>query len=257
MSRSKRAQIVMPVVVIAIAVMILGVLYYQSKQTLASASSTRTSDSTATVYAERRAAGNTQQEAEVLPGLSRVYDKQKDDLVEVSGLVVSVLDREGVPFIITIADGTGTAEVVYFSPPSDIKESISVSKWMSLTARVDSYMGELQLKPVAPELIRIQNLNDLDPSSVNKPRFLESREQMRLGDSVYFDGTLSRVTRSRSGKTVFGSITIQNGQEISYFWNPPPDDIREGLRVSGYAMIGEYRGALQLQPYLPILTAPR
>lgn len=250
-------KIILSVTVATIAALILGVLYHQSKQTLASSNVEKVSDKANVVSVERQYGGKLREEAAILPSLEDIYNRHKDDLVTTGGLIVDVLDRPGVPYIITIADNTGTADVVYFAPPADIKVKIAISKWMDLTARIDTYKGEVQLKPAAPELMEVFDVDSSGPLAERIPLLLERRDQMQFGDTVYFEGVLSRVKHTRSGKSVYGAIRIANLQEIAFYWNPPPDKIGEGLEVSGYALVGEYRDALQLQPYLSVLNSPR
>lgn len=241
----------------AFAAFLLGVLYFQSQQTLTSVTRIETDSTESIVHATRQWGGQVEYRATRLPALASVMLQPQDDLVEVGGVIVDVVDRKGVPFIVILGDDTGTAEVVYFDPPESIKDRVSLGRWMDLTARIGSYKGELQLRPVSPSLISVKELEETPENVARAPIHIEAAEMMKPSATVSFIGEIEMVKSTRSGKSVYGRLRLENGDSVNYFWSSPPSDIRRGLIAAGYARVDYYRGSLQLKPYGGSTVAPR
>lgn len=233
------------------ACLLLGYLYNQAIKTEASIEV-----STSTVIVKPELAPIIERPAKRLDSLKSLEELPNKSLVIVEGLVVGILDKKGMPYILTIADDLGTAEVVLFTAPAWLKDSVRFKKWIEVTAEISFYKGQRQLRPVsATQIVTSETI----PHGADLPLELDIAiwpEGYPEGAVVYFQAQrVLTIKTSKSGKSISGYFDFlgENKGRIDYYWYPIPDGIEEGSSASGYAKIGLYRGVKQLQPLSSLL----
>jgi hypothetical protein len=184
-----------------------------------------------------------------LARLSELVPARKDSLVEAAGLIVDIVDRPGVPFRVTIADSSGFAEVVSFTPSEELKSRILGAECLRLDALVTTYRGDLQLEPVAFSLVRTGTAEEMGFPSQLQPQMASRFSELREDAIVRVDGTILSATPTRSGGGFHGEMALSSGDRVRFLWSDPPDEFARATSVRAYARVGTYGQKPQLRPY--------
>jgi hypothetical protein len=193
--------------------------------------------------------GHVERAVQRLAQLSELGGASKDGLVEAAGLIVDIVDKAGVPFRVTIADSSGFAEVVSFTPSEELKSRILGAECLRLDARVTTYRGDFQLEPVAFSLVRTGSAKELGFPSQLHPQMASRFSELREGAIVRVDGKLLSATPTRSGGGFHGEMALSSGDRVRFLWSDPPEELARATSVRAYARVGAYEQKPQLRPY--------
>jgi hypothetical protein len=249
--RGRLDVLVMAVVSIAI----VGFLVWQAKTTDSSIRAEEVpaaddgADPVRAVIAEPPFAAAVQRDAVILGTLEELRSVPKGKVVHVAGLVVEIVDRPGVPYRVTVADRTGTADMVSFSASEDFKARIRAHDCIRLDARVDTYRGDVQLEPVAFSLVRAGSPAELGFAEGLHPRLIVQHAELSEGMVVAFEGKVLSAAPTRNGIGLHGEIELAGGDRIRYLWSDAPEGVVRAGRIRAMAEVGAYENRLQLRPF--------
>lgn len=184
-----------------------------------------------------------------LRNLSELPSAGKGSIVHAVGLVVDIVDRPGVPFRVTIADGKGVAEVVCFTPSDEFRSRVRDSECVRLDARVDTYRGGFQLEPVAFSLVTTGSAEEVGLDASLRPSSVSRYSDLREGEVVAIDTRVLSATPTRTGGGMHGEFALPNGDRVRYLWSDPPAEAARADRVRAFARVGSYEQKLQLRPF--------
>lgn len=179
-----------------------------------------------------------------LSSISEAMGSREGSIVRVRGIVADVIESEKIPFMVGLADSSGSVKVVIGDASDEIRKRLraaaKVGEVLSLDGRINLYRGEKQLQPVDRE-----HFSYLAGTEVSPPQALERSAQLKVGSIFRVSGIIEGSKLNRAGG-LNGRLRIATGDAIDFIWWSPPAWACDGSRITGFARVGEFRG-LQLE----------